>query len=165
MTDDFLGNKARFRNKRDLHGYTLDVLGKIHRRYCERFQTKGDGGLPSDLIPLDTASLMRLPLNLKQPLASSNCRVKQIIHLAAGESLAVLGGSLDLDEIACRGKGDVHVDAGPAVVEIVQIEADLSIDQPDAHRRQLIHQRLPRLIKSRVIPGGQHRRQTRAFFT
>ena len=48
---------------------------------------------------------------------------------------AVLGGALDLDQRAVLGADHVHVDLGPGVLDVRQIEHDLAADDADRDRR------------------------------
>ncbi len=59
--------------------------------------------------------------------------VEHRVELGAVER-RVLGGALDLDQLAGRVADDVHVDVGLAILDVGQVEHDLAADDADRDR-------------------------------
>src|SRR6266849_8618171 len=53
----------------------------------------------------------------------------------------LLGGALDLDELAGAGHDHVHVDLGARVLDVVQVEHGLTVDDADADRANAVADR------------------------
>ena len=66
---------------------------------------------------------------------------QQVVELVAGERGA-LGGALHLDELAGPGHHDVHVDLGPHVLRVVEVEVPERVDDTHRDRRALVGERV-----------------------
>ena len=87
-------------------------------------------------------------------------RSEQRVELRAIER-AVLAGPLHLDELPFTAHHDVHVDFGPDILLIVEIESRFTIDHTDAHRRDASLDRRVGELARRAPASRTHRRPRR----
>src|SRR3954464_5859777 len=80
-------------------------------------------------------------------LAPAHGKVGHTVERLTVKPSALLSRSLDFHELAARGVRDVHVDFGTRVVNVVQVEAHLTVDDPDAYGRDLIDQSGPCVVE------------------
>src|SRR5690242_17199410 len=89
-----------------------------------------------------------------QALAALLGEVEEAVHGGAVEALAVLGGALDFDEATGGGQGDVHVDVGPGIVNVIEIQAFFAVNDADTDGGELVDDGGGGIVIRCVISGG-----------
>ena len=119
-------------------------LGDLARRCGSRAPRAGSRSAPDERCRRRGRRSGRpaaRPLHRREPRAAAAARSSSASSIGPVERRA-LGRALDLHEAARAGHHHVHVGIGPHVVVVVEVQAGLAVDDPHAHRRDRVRQRL-----------------------